>query len=68
VWSAEEGDWGGSLQIELATPRSHAAGVWLRPDELRFTANRIASVHGDFHVRAIATGDVPEDVTIEFVR
>jgi len=68
VWSAEESDWEGSVQIEVATPRSREAGVWLRPDDLRFTSNRIASIHGDFHVRAISTGTIPDDVTIEFIR
>jgi hypothetical protein len=68
VWSEAPGDWSGSVQIEIATPRSREAGVWLRPDDLRFTANRVASIVGDFHVRAIATGTVPNDLTIEFVR
>jgi hypothetical protein len=68
VWSAATTDWDGTIQIEIATPRSREAGVWLKPDDLRFTANRIASIHGDFHVRAIADGVVPSDLTIEFVR
>lgn len=68
VWSATPPDWSGSIQLQIATPRSREAGVWLSPDDLRFTGNRIASIHGDFHVRAIATGTVPADLTIEFVR
>jgi hypothetical protein len=28
----------------------------------------VASIVGDFHVRAVATGTVPSDLTIEFVR
>lgn len=68
VWSTVTGDWGGSVQIELATPRSLQEGVWFKPDDLRFTANRIANIQGDFHVRAIVDGATPAGLTIEFLR
>lgn len=68
VWSGTAAqDWGGSVQIQIATPLMKEANVWLAPDDLRFTANRVTSFEGGFHVRAIATGTLPEDLTIEFV-
>ncbi len=67
VWSASEDDWESSVQIQIATPLMKEAGVWLSPDDLRFTANRVTSFEGGFHVRAIATGTLPEDLKVEFV-
>jgi hypothetical protein len=68
VWSETPQDWEASVQIQIATPRMKEADVWISPDDLLFTANRIASFSGDFHVRAVAQGTPPTDLVIEFVR
>lgn len=67
VWVYTDTAWAGNVQLEVATPRSMAAGVWLALESLQFTENGYASIPGDLYVRAINNG-APGDVQIELTK
>lgn len=68
VWSTLTDDWEGSVTLQIATPRSHEQDVWFTKSNLRFTSNRVTEIEGDFHIRAIGSGTLPANLTIELIQ